>query len=294
MSERSQLVDLPRRAGVVRAPDRSLIGGLDQRIHALAVGRRDLDVDLADRRLRQAGGQLRPLRAAVLRDVDAAARAAAHLAPRCAARPARCRRGACSDPSRPSRGRSSRCCRSTNSTRCQLAPPSVVLNTPRSSCGPVMRPVGADVDDVGIGRMDDDARDAAGLLEAHVLPGLARVLRHVDAVAHDVAVADHPRLAGADPDDVRDRSARRRSRRSRRRAGRRRSARRSGRRRSTSTRRPRRSRGSRCWDRRARRRRSRCGPPRPGPCSGTSAARASWPAAAPAGRRRAGRTTATR
>ena len=29
---------------------------------------------------------------------------------------------------------------STNSTRFQLAPPSVVLKTPRSSCGPVMRP----------------------------------------------------------------------------------------------------------------------------------------------------------
>src|SRR5258708_25333716 len=28
----------------------------------------------------------------------------------------------------------------TNSTRCQLAPPSVVLNTPRSSSGPVSRP----------------------------------------------------------------------------------------------------------------------------------------------------------
>ena len=48
----------------------------------------------------------------------------------------------------------------------------------------------------------EDARDAAGLAQSHVLPGLAGVGRLVDAVAHHVAVANDPRLAGADPDDV--------------------------------------------------------------------------------------------
>ena len=51
--------------------------------------------------------------------------------------------------------------------------------------------------------MDDDAADAAGFGEAHVLPGLAGVGGLVDAVAHDVARTDHPRLAGAGPHDVR-------------------------------------------------------------------------------------------
>ena len=43
--------DLPRRSAVVRAPERALIGGLNQRVDAVRVRRRDRDVDLADRRL---------------------------------------------------------------------------------------------------------------------------------------------------------------------------------------------------------------------------------------------------
>ena len=135
-----------------------------------------------------------------------------------------------------------------------------------------------------------DAGDAAGFGEAHVLPGLAGVGRLIDAVAHDVAVADHPRLAGADPDDVRigvgdgDRADR----------GDRLVVedRHEGlcRRRWTSTRRRTRSRGSTCWDRQGRRQPSRCARPGPGPCSGTSAVRESSSAAG----RRARRAAPTR
>ena len=58
-----------------------------------------------------------------------------------------------------------------------------------------------DVDDVGVGRMDADLRNHAGIGERHVRPRLAGVDRLVDAVAlHDVA-AD-ARLAHADVDDV--------------------------------------------------------------------------------------------
>src|SRR5438132_1325431 len=41
----------------------------------------------------------------------------------------------------------------------------------------------ADVDDVGVLRMDDDTADLEALLEAHVLPRLAAVHRLVNAVA---------------------------------------------------------------------------------------------------------------
>ena len=60
---------------------------------------------------------------------------------------------------------------------------------------------GADVDDVGIFRMDGDAADLEGLLQAHVLPGLAAVGGLVNAVAVGDGVA-WVVLAGADPDDV--------------------------------------------------------------------------------------------
>src|SRR6185295_18481741 len=55
-------------------------------------------------------------------------------------------------------------------------------------------------DDVGIGRMNEDAADAAGLVEAGLRPRLAGVERLVDAVADHVAVANRPRLARARPD----------------------------------------------------------------------------------------------
>src|SRR5207248_9178659 len=64
------------------------------------------------------------------------------------------------------------------------------------------RPLGGDVDRVGVPRVDDDLADVLGRLEAHVFPGLATVVGAVDAVAvADAALAVV--LAGADPDHVR-------------------------------------------------------------------------------------------
>ena len=59
-----------------------------------------------------------------------------------------------------------------------------------------------DVDDVGIGGMDDDAADVVGLLEAEVRPGGAGVHRLVDAIAPRGALAIVG-LAGADVEDRR-------------------------------------------------------------------------------------------
>ena len=56
-------------------------------------------------------------------------------------------------------------------------------------------------DDVGVLRVDRDPRDPPGLLQAHLLPGLAGVGGLVDPVAQRDVGADE-RLAGADPHDV--------------------------------------------------------------------------------------------
>ena len=56
--------------------------------------------------------------------------------------------------------------------------------------GRPQRPLGRDVDDVRVPRIDDDVADVLGPLEPHVLPGLAAVTASVDAVAiPDVASA---------------------------------------------------------------------------------------------------------
>src|SRR5439155_15723108 len=57
-------------------------------------------------------------------------------------------------------------------------------------------------DDLRVRGIDDDAPDAARLLETHAGPGLARVRRLVDAVANRDMTAN-PRLARARPNDVR-------------------------------------------------------------------------------------------
>ena len=69
----------------------------------------------------------------------------------------------------------------------------------------VVRPLVAgrgDVHDVGIRRMDDDARDGLRVGQAHVLPGAAGIRGLVDTDARHRRAED-VRLAGADPDDVR-------------------------------------------------------------------------------------------
>src|ERR1700724_1369679 len=70
------------------------------------------------------------------------------------------------------------------------------------AAGRPQRPLGGDVDDVGVARIDHDAGDVLRALEAEVLPVPAAVGRPVDAVAvGDAALAVV--LAGADPDDQR-------------------------------------------------------------------------------------------
>ena len=64
------------------------------------------------------------------------------------------------------------------------------------------RPLRRDVDDVRVARIDEDLADVLGVLEPHVLPGLAGVGRLVDAVA-EMRAALAGVLAGAEPDDVR-------------------------------------------------------------------------------------------
>src|SRR3954464_14583782 len=66
--------ELPRRAAVVRAPERTLIRSLDQRVDPLGIRRRDGDIDLAHWGLRQPRvGDARPGRSGVTRDIHAAA-----------------------------------------------------------------------------------------------------------------------------------------------------------------------------------------------------------------------------
>ena len=61
---------------------------------------------------------------------------------------------------------------------------------------------GGNVHDVGVARIDADARDGLRLLESEVRPHLAGVRTAIHAVAlHDVAAEF--RLAHADVDDVR-------------------------------------------------------------------------------------------
>src|SRR6476660_1153756 len=47
-------------------------------------------------------------------------------------------------------------------------------------------PLSADVDDVGVGGMNEHARDSTGLAKPRVLPGFPGIERLVDAVAHDI------------------------------------------------------------------------------------------------------------
>ena len=259
----------PVRAAVVGSPDRALILGLNQRVDAIRVGRRDRDVDLAERRSRQAGRlDLRPFRAAVARHVDAAPRAAAQHRPRVhldlpGARPDRAR-----------------------VLRVHREPGAAGVLVDEQHPIPVRAAVGGAKDaalllrrrdasdrarehDVGVGRVDEDAADAPGVVEAHVAPRLAGVGRLVDAVADDVAVANRPRFPGAGPDDVGigRRDGERANRGDRQAVGHRGPA--ECRRRSSSRRRPTRRRRSRSTDRRARPQSTRRGCRRPARESGT-------------------------
>ena len=192
----------PGRPGIVASPERSLVGGLNQGVHPLRIRRRDCDINLAHRRLGHPVGDLRPLRAAVVRDVHPAARAAAQLRPRVLLHlPRSCeeRVGIALIHREPRAARllidkqdALPCCAAVDG----LEHATLFLRAGQSA-------LGADEYDVRVRGMDQDARDAACFRQAHVLPGRAGVRRLVDAVTDDVDVADHPRLAGADPDDLR-------------------------------------------------------------------------------------------
>src|SRR3954462_8562537 len=60
-----------------------------------------------------------------------------------------------------------------------------------------------DIDAVGVGRIYQDATDAAALRQPHVGPGLSAVARLVHTIAGHVDVADRPGLAGSGPDGFR-------------------------------------------------------------------------------------------
>src|SRR5260370_1325308 len=59
-----------------------------------------------------------------------------------------------------------------------------------------------DKGNIGIGRMDDDLADVARVLQPDVVPGLAAVVRTIDAIAEG-DVAANASLAGADVNHIR-------------------------------------------------------------------------------------------
>ncbi len=192
--------DLPVAAAVVAAPDRTLVLGLDQCVHALRIGRRDGYVDLAERRFRKSvrGRQMRPCLAVVVRDVHAAARAAAQLGPRAHAEL----------PGAGEHGVGIAWIHAEPATAGFLIDEQRLLPAPAAIGGAehaafALRrragTFGAHQHVVGVLRVDEDARDASRFRQAHVLPGRATVGGFVHPVADNVAGADRPRLAGAHP-----------------------------------------------------------------------------------------------
>ena len=91
---------------------------------------------------------------------------------------------------------------STQSTFCQVAPPSFVRYRPRSSFGPNRCPTAATNTMFAIARIDDDAADRLRLAQSHVLPRVAAVDRAIDAVAPRGALTI-VRFARARPNDAR-------------------------------------------------------------------------------------------
>src|SRR6201989_283167 len=61
-------------------------------------------------------------------------------------------------------------------------------------------PESANKNSIGIFWMNYNSTYTSGLIQSHVLPGLAGISGFVDAVPHDVTVADGPSFACAGPD----------------------------------------------------------------------------------------------
>src|SRR5262249_44202474 len=180
---------------------RQAITGLDRGVDAVRIRLRDRRHDLADRFGRQAvAGELLPGRAAVARHEQAAAGSAALAAPGV-------------DLQLPHAGEENP--RIARIHR-QLGAAGVLVDEQRAlprraavggaeDAALGLRPIGvaqrAREHHLRVRRIDDDATDAPGLVEPHVLPRLPGLGRLVDAVA-DRDVAADPCLAGPGPDDV--------------------------------------------------------------------------------------------
>ena len=192
--------DFPIGAAVVRTPDGALVGGLDKRINAPGILGRDGHIDLSDGGLGQAVAlQALPGGAAVAGNIDAAPGPAAE-------------QGVGVHLHLPHAGE-----QHLGVIRVHRQARAARIRVDEKHALPALAAVGRAVDpafllgareaaerggedDVRIGRVDDDAADAAGLVEPHVRPGLSGVGRPIDPVAHHVHVADGPGLAGPGPD----------------------------------------------------------------------------------------------
>ena len=191
----------PVLAAVVGAVEAALLG-LDQGVDAARVGGRDRDADLAPDAFGQAVAfELLPGVAAVARDVEAAAGAAARQLPGPAARLPEAGEQRCSGSGGSKATSEAPVSASFLRTCCQrlAAVPGAVDAAFRVGAEGVAEHRGEG--DVGILRVDDHGPDLAFLLP-DVRPGLAGVGRLVDAVARGHVAADVG-LARADVDDVR-------------------------------------------------------------------------------------------
>src|SRR6185312_8720575 len=193
--------EFPALAVIVRAPQRTLVEGLDQGVDPLWIGWGDGHVDLAQGRFRQALVQPGPGHAVVARGEYAAARTAAVLLP-----------GALGDL--PGAGKEYvRVVR----VHAQAGAAGILVDEQRAFPGLAAvggaehaalllrrrsTPQRAHEHVVGIARVDHDARDASGFRQAHVLPVLAGIGGLVHAVTDHVAWTDHPWLAGTHPDRI--------------------------------------------------------------------------------------------
>ena len=195
---------LPRRAGVARLVQPTFVARrLHHRVDRRRLAARDADVDLADERRRQAARQLRPRLAAVDRLVDAAFRrgtsgndvpALPEAAVHAGIELVRVRVVDLDDTAA-----------GLGVDEQRLLPRlAAVSGLVDAALGvrPERRAQRREPDDVGVGRVHDDAANLAGVLEAHELPGAAGVDGLVDAAADDHVAADRG-APGADPDDVR-------------------------------------------------------------------------------------------
>ena len=190
--------------GLAAVP-RNPVAGLKHRVDALRVRGRDRHRDLAHRQVGQPDAVVGPIQllpgvAAVARDVQAAAGSAAGAPV-----------GVNLELPRPREevARVDRVERDVGAAGVLVheedALPALAAVRGAVDAALLLRAVGmpqrADVDDVGIGRMDGEPGNAARLLQPHERPGPAGVGRLVDALPDGDVAADLT-LAGTGPDDV--------------------------------------------------------------------------------------------